>query len=142
MVAASVASTVANMTHGDEIEVEDTVCADIDYGDTRGTFFATTSCVDSPSAEITLFFDNARVTFDSGRITVTGKGVFETKDLKHGTVHGKSCWGSSHQIIIGKFYSCLNGGENPCSLDSCKNTVRLMSAIYKNSIIRPERESL
>lgn len=138
----SVAATVSNLTHGDEIEVEDTVCAEIDYGKVRGLFFATTSCVDSPSAEITLFFENARVTFDSARITVTGKNVFETKDLKSGTLHGKSCWGSSHMIIINKFYECLEGGPNPCSLDSCKNTVRLMNAIYKNGITRPERESL
>lgn len=135
----SVTSVIANMTHGDEIDVEDTVCANIRYSGKKAVFFATTSAVKSPAAEITLFFENADVTFDSKKITVTEKNA-DPKLItsKNGIACGKACWGSSHELLIKRFYE----GENPCTLQSCQATMELMSAIYKTETQKPERITL
>ena len=135
----SVSALVSNMTHGDELEVEDTVCAQIGYGDRRATFFSTTSAAASPAAEITLFFEKATVTLDSSRLVAKPKvGDIFVFDKKQDTLHGKACWGDSHTRLIKQFYD----GVTPCPLYSCTYTMKLMNAIYGFGLSKPERITL
>lgn len=126
-------SVCHNLTHPD-IDVEDNVVAVIDYkGDRRAVFYATTSSAASPSAEIMLMFENGTVTVDSNTILFKrNKGEKKFVDLSVDGGVGKSVWGSSHTRLISSFYSYVQGdGDNPCSLESCENTMKLLNIIYK-----------
>lgn len=123
-----VKSAVNNFTHPDT-DVEDNVSAVIDYPDSRALFFATTSFTSSPPAEITLSFEKANVTFDSKSLRVSSE---KTQEYSVGTVPGKAVWGNSHKIIISKFYDSLSGrADNPCTLESCYDTMKTLNEIYK-----------
>lgn len=126
-----VKSIISNLDHC-EIDTEDTACAVIDFDGRRATFFATTCAATSPPATITLLFENGRVTFDSKCLTVSG-AKNESFDFSKNII-GKECWGNAHDVIIDKFYKYLGGGENPCSLQSCENTMNLLFEIYNGGL--------
>ena len=47
---------------------------------------------------------------------------------------GKSYWGSGHKGAIGDFYdNMLQGKEPPINMESIRNTVDTMLAIYKSA---------
>lgn len=130
---ADIKSVCNNLTHPD-IDVEDNVVAVIDYeDDRRAVFYATTSSPSSPAAEITLMFENGTVTIDSSTILFKrNKGEKKFVDLNASDGVGKSVWGSSHTRLISSFYSYVCGvGDNPCSLENCENTMKLLDKIYE-----------
>ncbi len=130
--AKSVKASVNNFTHPD-IDVEDNVSAVIDYENGRGVFFATTSNVTSPAAEITLFFEHGNISIDTNTLCVMPKGrEREFYDYTVGSGIGKACWGESHRRVINGFYkSVLGDGDIPCSLYDCYDTINVMNKIYE-----------
>ena len=128
----NVSSVCTNLTHP-EIDVEDNVSAVIEYENARAVFYATTSYVSSPGAELTLSFERATVTVDSHAICINPKdGDYSRTDFKSKLAVGKACWGTSHARIIGAFYRAITGdGDIPCTLDSCRNPIEIMNKIYE-----------
>lgn len=137
----AVSSVCTNMSHG-EIETEDTVCAEIEYSDKSAVFYSTISACKSPDAEITLFLENADISVSFSECIVRPKGaspvIFDVSER----VTGKNCWGSSHSKLIGSFYRSLDGGENPCPLESCIDTMRVLNAVYSGGLKQSERKEL
>lgn len=132
-----VRAVCANLSHS-EIETEDTVCAEIDYGGKNAVFYSTVSACKSPCAEIMLFCERANINLSFRECAVYPEDekpeIFSVSDI----TLGKSCWGSSHSELIGKFYSSLDksGNEqNPCPLESCRGTMDAMCRIYSGRLI-------
>lgn len=123
-------SVMANLDHP-ETEVEDTVSAAINFKGVRATFFATNCNAKSPSTEYTLYFENATVKYDCKRLVVNQNGKDTELISVADSDSGKQCWGDSHSLLIKKFYNGIESGENPCTVDSCTNTMTLMFDMYK-----------
>ena len=127
-------SLIANLDHPG-IDTEDTACVMLDFDGKRATFFATNCAASSPPATVTLLFEKGRVTFDSKSLSISG-GTAENKTIDFSSdAIGKECWGDAHDIIIDKFYKFIGGGENPCSLQSCENTMNLLFEIYEGKLV-------
>lgn len=126
----SFSSVMANLDHP-ETEVEDTVSAAINFKGVRATFFATNCNAKSPSTEYTLYFENATVKYDCKRLVVNQNGKDTELISVADSDSGKQCWGDSHSLLIKKFYNGIESGENPCTVDSCTNTMTLMFDMYK-----------
>jgi len=136
-----VRSVIANMSHS-EIETEDTVCAEIGYSGKKAVFYSTISNCASPDAQTTLFFEEASVEIRAHDCVIRQKNMPARIQADCAPNPGKECWGSSHAIIINKFYESLTGGENPCTLDSCKDTMNLLYAIYDQDLSKGEKRVL
>jgi UDP-N-acetyl-2-amino-2-deoxyglucuronate dehydrogenase len=137
-----VRAVCANLSHS-EIETEDTVCAEIDYGKKSAVFYSTVSACKSPDAEIMLFCERANINLSFRACAVYPKDgraeIFSVGDI----TPGKSCWGSSHSELIGKFYSSLDGTgteQNPCPLESCRQTMETLCRIYDGNLITVDRK--
>ena len=137
----SVRSLCANMSHP-ETETEDTVCAEINYGDKNAVFYATVSNCASPEAKITLFLKHASIELGSHECILRpehgGAIVYDVSEK----APGKVCWGNSHSELIGRFYQSLEGGDNPCPLESCRDTMRILTAVYSGGLKATERKDL
>lgn len=129
----SVKAVLSNMEHPCN-DTEDAVFSLVDFNDKRATFLATTCAASSPPATITLIFEKARVQFDTKTLSVYTKTDAEIKLTANSTEVGKECWGDSHINLIEKFYEFLDGGQNPCSIVDCEDTLKLMFEIYKGEL--------
>lgn len=128
-----------NLSHS-EIETEDTVCAKISYGGKSAVFYATVSAARSPDAQIRLFFEHAQIDLTAHECIIRPLGgKAEIISADEASV-GKECWGSSHARLIGRFYSGLESGENPCPLSSCRDTMEVLSAIYGGGLKAAQRK--
>lgn len=134
-----VSSVCTNLSHS-EIETEDTVCAKISYGGKSAVFYATVSAARSPDAQIRLFFEHAQIDLTAHECIIRPLGgKAEIISADEASV-GKECWGSSHARLIGRFYSGLESGENPCPLSSCRDTMEVLSAIYGGGLKAAQRK--
>lgn len=117
------------------IEVEDAIEAYFKCGDAMGIFYATTAyCTDSPVI-LEVACENLTVKMDGARITVNyNNGDRYEIDMKEAPAAGKSYWGSGHKGAIADFYdNMLLGKEPPINMESIKDTVDTMLAIYKSA---------
>lgn len=117
------------------IEVEDAIEAYFKCGDAMGIFYATTAyCTDSPVI-IEVVCENLTVKMDGSHISVKyANGDRSEIDMLEAPAKGKSYWGSGHKGAIGDFYdNMLQGKEPPINMESIRNTVDTMLAIYKSA---------
>lgn len=129
-----VRSLISNFSH-DEIETEDTVCAEMRFGDRSALLYATTCCSASPAAEITFFFDKAALTVSADGTVLKQKHKAPVVTDARVQTSGKAVWGGSHSELVSRFYA----GEDINTLESCENTMRLLFAIYDGGLKNAER---
>lgn len=117
------------------INEEDTVNAFLEYPDKTAIFYATTAnCKDAPVL-LEFFCEKGTVRLEGNSIKVTPTdGEVYYKDYTVRTKSGKACWGTSHTLLIGEFYSALETKNNfPVTLDSTIASFETMMAVYDSA---------
>ncbi|MBP3370728.1 MAG: Gfo/Idh/MocA family oxidoreductase [Clostridia bacterium] len=96
-------ASVANLTLGGVIEVEDTATLICD-GKSRFTFNATTGSATDCPVELTLFTEDECIKVMPKQV-ITGDELHKFTDIY--PAHGKACYGNGHEALISDFYSCV-----------------------------------
>lgn len=143
---AEVSAIVENRTHGDVIEVEDTVVATLRFANgTLGTLEATSS------SEHQKWFNRLVVTGSDAMVELCNESLtnltcmsedsaqnvregFESKEENRPLMEGKSYYGSGHSGQIQDFIEAVRSGSSPeVTLENASHAVRVVHAIYKAS---------
>jgi len=127
----SVIARAENLAHREQIEVEDTLSAIFSDGG-EFTFFTTTaSTCDIPTTTTVRLEDGDRLMLLPHAVLLNGKTVFEEE---HRELHGKACYGSSHETLIKDFYGCVEGGRHfSIDAEEAAKVLRLIFAAYKSN---------
>ncbi|MBQ6702385.1 MAG: Gfo/Idh/MocA family oxidoreductase [Clostridia bacterium] len=117
------------------INEEDSITAYLEYKDKTAVFFATTAnCKDAPVL-LEFYCENGSLRLEGNSLKVTYSD--NTSDFKDYTVRnetGKACWGTSHTLLIGEFYECLEKTKDfPVTLESTVPSFNTMMAVYDSA---------
>ena len=121
-------NTIDNISLENVIEVEDTatICAKTEKG--GFSFFATNASPQGLPVELTLYADGNTVKLLPDMAIING----EVTRFKKTIALGKACYGSSHAIVIRKFYECVEKGEHfPIDGKAGATVVRSILNCYK-----------
>ena len=125
---AAITAKVANLTHQGVIEVEDTAVISAKTQNGGFSFFATNTCHRNMPVEITIYADGNTVKLLPDMAIING----EVTRFKKTIALGKACYGSSHAIVIRKFYECVEKGEHfPIDGKAGATVVRSILNCYK-----------
>ena len=121
---------VANNTHSDYIEVEDTAAL-IYGGEHSFTFFATTSAGADFNTQISISTDKGEVNLYPDYALINGEIKHFDKDDR---VYGKACYGSGHSRLIEDFYySVRDGRDFRLNGREAAKVVKLILAAYRTN---------
>ena len=125
-------SLVSKMRHCDNVEVEDTCAAIIDFaGGKRANLLVSTT--HSGQDNTTLHIETAQnvIEIRNSHLFVNAKKIQTERPASY---LGKKCYGNSHITLIEKFYDALRtGGEMPISLESSLNAMKLVFGAYRSN---------
>ncbi|MFA7637244.1 MAG: Gfo/Idh/MocA family oxidoreductase [Monoglobales bacterium] len=110
----------------DEIEVEDTFSARLNFENSlSGIFFATNAYSDSSAPQLEFVFEKGFVRYIDSKLYLDGELIMEDEKSEY----GKSYWGKSHEKLFKNYYE---RGEF-FSPHSIKNTMLTMFAMYESA---------
>lgn len=109
----------------DEIEVEDTVVAHLEFDDFGGVFFATNAYPADSPARIEILCENGELQYADSKLWLNGELI--EKDVV--ATGPKAYWGLGHRKLFAMFY---DEGEFISPLD-IKNTMYAMFGIYESA---------
>ncbi len=119
----------AKLRKSDAIDVEDMCDCQIEFENGKQAIvFATTNHAGCDTSSIHLESDNSTVDITNDTLYINGEKI---NDRSTDPYIGKRCYGTSHPVIIEKFYTALLAGtEVPVSIDSAEWTMRIVLASY------------
>lgn len=109
----------------DEIEVEDTVVAHLEFDDFGGVFFATNAYPADSPVRIEILCENGELQYVDSKLWLNGEVIEEDKRA----TGPKAYWGLGHRKLFAMFY---DEGEFISPLD-IKNTMYAMFGIYESA---------
>ena len=127
-----VQASISKMRHCDNVEVEDTCMAIIDFENgKRANLLVTTTFSGQDST--TLHIETKENLIE----IINSEFYLNTKKLKtkKATAYlGKKCYGNSHITLIEKFYDALkNDDEMPVSISSSSDAMKVVFGAYKSN---------
>lgn len=129
----SVQALVGNHHLKNQVEVEDTVEAWMEFPEgQRACFFATTAYVSDASNIMELQCEKGSIQIKDHSVIVTEENKTpQVINCKEGTGIGKSYWGAGHRACIRDFYRCISNGK-PFQNDllGVEKTMRTVMKIY------------
>lgn len=127
-----VQSICSNMRHRDSIEVEDSCESIIDFDGGRvANVFATTCYSGHDSTTLRIETKNHVIEIRDADLYLDGEHI---QIEKPDAYIGKKCYGSSHLILIEKFYRAISEGDRmPVTLTEAQNAVRIILAAYDSN---------
>lgn len=128
----SVQSHMSNHSLQKEIEVEDTLEADIQFqSGANALFYATNAYCRNAPVLLEMSCENADVRLEGDTLTVLWRDGRLEQEGGAGTALGKDYWGASHLACIRDFYgSILEDRPYQNDISSVRNTMDLMLRIY------------
>lgn len=119
----------------EDIEVEDTACAHMEFENgTKGIFYTTVTHCNNSSVEIELVCEEAVLKIIDGKLTLhqQSKEVELFKD--ENITYGKAYYGSNHRTAISKFYEAIiaDSGEY-INIDEATWSVRIIDGAIESS---------
>lgn len=125
-----ITASVSDLTLRDCIEVEDTAVIQSVKG-AGLTLYASNGCAVDMPVLISVKTENELIQILPGAVLING--VLQTPDGESGTVRGKECYGSSHEILIADFYRSIeNKTEFPINGEEAAKVVRLILSAYES----------
>ncbi len=130
-----VESHAANHHLKDNIEVEDTLEAYIDFHSCPAVFYATTAYSGNAPVLIELCCEHVTIRMEDMEISCQWKdGRKEHISFEQQAALGKNYWGSGHSAIIHDFYDCVETGRHfPIGISEAYTTMDLVFKIYESS---------
>lgn len=119
-----------------EIEVEDTVVANIEFANNvKGFYMATNANAVNDSVEIKAYLEEAELTIRNSKLYITNEEHDELELVEDATLGGpKSYYGASHGFIFEEFYeSVINDTDNYVSVEDAAVSIRIIDAIHFSS---------
>ena len=123
---------VSKIRHCDEVEVEDTCAAIIDFeADKSANLMVSTTYRGQDSTNLHIETKNHVVEIRNAQLYLDSK-LIKTKEQS--SYLGKRCYGNSHVILVEKFYDSISRGlEVPISLESAQNAMRVVFGAYSSN---------
>ena len=123
---------VSKIRHCNEVEVEDTCAAIIDFeADKSANLMVSTTYRGQDSTNLHIETKNHVVEIRNAQLYLDSK-LIKTKEQS--SYLGKRCYGNSHVILVEKFYdSIFRGLEVPISLESAQNAMRVVFGAYSSN---------
>lgn len=122
----SVQGHICNYSLKQDIEVEDTVQAYLNFGEGRkGIFLATNAYSVNSAPEIELVCENGTARYMDGKLWVNGEFLAEDSV----PLEGKAYWGTGHERLIRDYYE---KGQH-FSVFDIQNTMETMFAVYESA---------
>ncbi|NLC54934.1 MAG: Gfo/Idh/MocA family oxidoreductase [Erysipelothrix sp.] len=119
-----------------EIEVEDTVVANIEFeNDVKGFYMATNANVVNDSVEIKVYLEKAELTIRNSKLYITDDKHDELELIEDATLGGpKSYYGASHEIIFEEFYDAvINDTDDYVTVEDAAVSIKMIDAIHISS---------
>lgn len=131
----AVEATAANRHLKNEIEVEDTLEAYIEFEGAAALFYATTAYSTDAEVFIELHCEHVILRLEGNTISCCWKnGDREVLECKAPAYRGKAYWGSSHTLCIRDFYESLQSGKHPpIGIPEVRHTMELMLSTYTSA---------
>lgn len=125
-------SFVSKMRHCDDVEVEDTCAAIIDFADgKRANLLVSTTHAGQDNTTLHIETAQSVIEIRNSHLFVNAKKIQTERPASY---LGKKCYGNSHITLIEKFYNSLKDGtEVPISLESARNAMKVVFAAYKSN---------
>ncbi len=117
-----------------KVDVEDTLCAYIEYENgAKAIFYVTTSYVTDSAPIIEIICEKAAVFIMGNKVIIRHDNAEEqTKFFSHKTGFGKSYWGAGHENAISTFYDCItNDRKFILDYENTYDILKIMLDIYK-----------
>lgn len=123
---------VSKMRHCDEVEVEDTCAAIIDFeAGKSANLMVSTTYRGQDSTNLHIETKNHVVEIRNAQLYLDSK-LIKTKEQS--SYLGKRCYGNSHVILIERFYDSISKGlKVPISLKSAQNAMRVVFGAYSSN---------
>ena len=123
---------VSKIRHCDEVEVEDTCAAIIDFeANKSANLMVSTTYRGQDSTNLHIETKNHVVEIRNAQLYLDSK-LIKTKEQS--SYLGKRCYGNSHVILIERFYDSISRGlEVPISLESAQNAMRVVFGAYSSN---------
>ena len=130
----SVDAMITNHHLKDEIEVEDTMSAWIQYPKLNACFYATSAYCKNSAPLIELECEKGTIRLEDMVVTYyEPDGTVNSIPIERKVGYGKSYWGAGHEDCIRDFYRCITNEQRfPQDLDGIKQTIELMLAAYES----------
>ena len=127
-----VQASISKMRHSDNVEVEDTCAAIIDFENGKSAnLLVTTTYSGQDDTTLHIETKNNVIEIRNSEIYLNSK-MLETK--KQTFYLGKKCYGNSHVTLIEKFYNALSDGDDmPISLNSSSDAMRVVFGAYRSN---------
>ena len=125
-------SFISKMRHCDEVEVEDTCTAIIDFENgKRANLLVSTTYTGQDNTTLHLETPQSVIEIRNSELYVDSKKI----KTKAQTVYlGKKCYGNSHITLIELFYDALlNGTPMPISLEDSRNAMNVVFGAYNSN---------
>ena len=125
-------SLVSKMRHCDNVEVEDTCAAIIDFADgKRANLLVSTTHSGQDNTTLHIETKQNVIEIRNSHLFVNAKKIQTERPASY---LGKKCYGNSHITLIEKFYDALRtGGEMPISLESALDAMKLVFGAYRSN---------
>lgn len=126
-IAGDIKSVKAQMTNFslDQIEVEDTFSAHLDFGDFTGMFFATNAYGTSSAPQIEIVCENGTLVYRDYKLFLDGNLIEQDSTV----CHGKTYWGGGHTTLFKNYYD----EGRFFSPHDIKNTMHTMFSMYESA---------
>lgn len=125
-------SFVSKMRHCDEVEVEDTCTAIIDFENgKRANLLVSTTYTGQDNTTLHVETAQSVIEIRNSELYVNSKKI---KTKKQTAYLGKKCYGNSHITLVEMFYDALlNGTPVPISLEDARNAMNVVFGAYNSN---------
>lgn len=124
-----------------EIEVEDTLCAQIFYPGARALFYVTTGYAKDAPPLVEIECENGSIRMEDSVLDILRHGQPpERRSFTRAEGYGKSYWGAGHQTAVSHFYeSVAEGVPDLLDFTNVADTLDLMLNIYEKARKKEEQ---
>lgn len=131
----AVDATMTNHHLKGVIEVEDTLEAHIAFSDCNAVFYATNAYCTNAPVLVELCCEEVTIRMEEQEVTCYwNDGKREHRCFDTAPDIGKACWGTSHQLCIEDFYTCLKENRRFYNdIQGVRDSVLLLLAAYRSA---------